>query len=90
MHPQLDETIQQLATLETLEVYKQAIGPDYPDPEVELATETASIEEAKVHVWASACMMLQVIRFPSNSKWVITRENGNLFPRMVLNDHVLQ
>jgi hypothetical protein len=79
----LEETIQKLASLEVLEVYKKAIGPDYPDPEVEMPIETASIEEAKVHVWASACMMLQVIRFPSNSKWVITREDGNLFPRMV-------
>lgn len=77
-------TIQKLSTLEVLEVYKRAIGPDYADPEVELATETAPIEEFKVHVWASACVMLQVIRFPSNSKWVITREKGDLFPHMVL------
>lgn len=83
MHPQLDETIHKLTTLEVIEVYKKAIGPDYPDPEVEVAIETATIEEAKVCVWASACITLQVIRFPSNSKWVITRENGNLFPRMV-------
>ena len=73
-----------LATLEMLDVYKQAFRPDYPDPDVETPTETASIEETKVHAWASACMMLRVIRFPSNSKWIVNRENGKLFPRAVL------
>lgn len=79
----MDKTIRALATLDTLEVFKTAIEPDYPDPKVELAIETACIEETKVHLWASACIMLRVIRFPSNSKWVVHRESGNLFPRMV-------
>jgi hypothetical protein len=87
----LDETIQTLATLDILEMYilemynyNKTVGPDYPDPEIEAPIETALMEETKTHNWASACIMLRVIRFPSNSKWIVHRENGNVFPRMVL------
>ena len=83
-HPQLDEIVPKLATLEVLEVYKQAIGPGYPDPAIEIPTGTVLMEENKVNAWASACTILQIIRFPSNSKWIVNRENGKLFPRMAL------
>lgn len=83
-HPWVDEIILTLATLEVLEVYRQAVGPDYPDPAVEVPMETLITEENKVHAWASACPMLQIVRFPSHSKWVVNRENAELFPRMAL------
>ena len=81
VHPFLDETIPTLATVEMLEMYNQADEPDYPNPEAELPTEAASIEETKVHAWVSACIMLQLIRFPSNSKWIVDRENGFPHPQ---------
>jgi hypothetical protein len=80
----LDETIRTLATMDIIEVYKKTVGSGYPDPEVELPIESISIEETKAHTWASACIMLRVIRFPSRSKWVVHRENGRLSPRMAL------
>jgi hypothetical protein len=61
-----------------LEVYEHAIGPDYPDPEVELPIEMVSMEEAKVRDWASACTMLRIVRFRSKSK------DGKPFLRMML------
>ena len=77
VHPKLNETIRTLTTLERLEVYKRPIGPDYPDPAVVLPAETASMEMSTVNAWASTCIMLRVVRFPSNSKWVIHRKRGN-------------
>lgn len=67
-------------------MYKRAVGPDYPDPAVavEIPVETLLIEETRVRAWAATCTMLQVVRFPSNSKWIVNRENGELLPRMVL------
>ena len=78
-HPKLNETIKRLATLERLEVYRTPIGPDYADPEVVLPAdaETASMEMSTVNTWASMCIMLRVVRLPSNSKWIIRRKNGN-------------
>jgi hypothetical protein len=65
-------------------MYKQATRPDYTDPGVEAHIETISLEMTKVRAWALACKKLQVIRFPSKSKWIVIRENGGVFPRMEL------
>jgi len=65
-------------------MYKWAVGPDYPDPAGAIPVNKVFIEEARVRTWVAPCKILQVVRFPSNSNWIVNRENGELFARMVL------
>ena len=73
-------------TLERFEVWSGSHGPHFPDPELRVPNSDSIMrtEGVLVREWARICPRLEVVRFPTNTKWLVDRlEGGPPEPRLV-------
>ena len=77
-----------LRTTRALERFELWIGwhsPLFPDPEIRVPQDQVVLrtEEILVREWARICPQLKVVRFPTNTKWLVDRfERGVPGPRL--------
>jgi hypothetical protein len=81
-----------LRTMRALERFEMWVGwhsPQFQDPEIRVPESELVIrtEEALVREWAKVCPRLGVVRFSTQTKWLVGRlENGLPEPRLEYTD----
>ena len=70
--------------LERFEFWIGCHSPHFPDPEIRVPNCGLIMrnEGVLVHEWAKICPRLVVVRFPTNTKWLVDRFEGGPVPRL--------
>jgi hypothetical protein len=66
--------------LERFELWNGCHTPHFPDPEVRVpkSESVMRIEGELVREWARICPRLEVVRFATNTKWLVDRLEGGI------------